>query len=91
LSICQTCCIMRDTPRVLASVHHELEQISILLIYLESKPFHEPSFQSLEQKKGGVISDSPFMISLGAEPRIDISSSNCHLSTVHHPRLCHCV
>jgi hypothetical protein len=44
--------MLRDTPQGLASVHHELEEIGLVLIYLESKLFHEPSFQSLEQKKG---------------------------------------
>ena len=45
---------------------------------------------SLEPKKGGVISDSPCIIGLGAEPRIDISSSNCRLTSLHHSRFYHC-
>jgi hypothetical protein len=45
--------MLRDTPQGLASVHHELEEIGLLLIYLESKLFHEPKFPITRAKKGG--------------------------------------
>jgi hypothetical protein len=81
--------MLRDTPQGLASVHHELEEIGLLLIYLESKLFHEPKFPITRAKKGGVISDSPFITSLGAKPRIDISSSNCRPASLHQPQVYH--